>query len=246
MIISVITVCYNSENTIEQTIQSVVNQNFNRMEYIIIDGGSTDNTLSIIEKYKSKIDFFISEQDNGIYDAINKGIKHSSGEIVGFLHADDIFKDCNVLYKIHNSFSDNIDLIYGDIEYVDQNDVFKVIRKWKSNKFKLGSFKWGWMPPHTSFFLRKRHYEKFGNYSLKLGTSADYELMLRMFVVHKLKSKYISTVITCMRMGGVSNANFKNRFLANRNDKKAWQLNNLKPLWLTFILKPIRKIPQYF
>ena len=246
MIISIITVCYNSASTIEQTLQSVINQNFSQIEYIIIDGASNDQTLSIIDKYNSDIDIIISEPDNGIYDAINKGIKYASGDIVGFLHADDVFKNNYVLEKIHDSFNSDIDLIYGDIEYVDKYDLSKVIRKWTSKAYVNGIFKWGWMPPHTSFFLRKEYYNKFGVYSLSLGTSADYELMLRMFEINNLKSFYLPEVITSMRAGGVSNSNFKNRWLANRNDKKSWEVNNIKPYWFTFFLKPLRKIPQYF
>ncbi len=245
MVVSIITVCFNSASTIEQTIQSVISQTFRQIQYIIIDGGSNDQTLSIIEKYNSDIDIIISEIDNGIYDAINKGIKHASGEIIGLLHADDVFKNKYVIQKVHDSFNNNVDLIYGDIEYVDKHNLSKVIRKWKSKDYVKGSFKWGWMPAHTSFFLRKEYYEKFGNYSLSLGTSADYELMLRMFEIHKLKSFYLPEIITSMRTGGVSNSNLKNRWLANRNDKKSWEVNKLKPYWFTFLLKPLRKVLQY-
>ena len=246
MTVSIITVCYNSESTIEQTIQSVISQRFQNIEYIIVDGGSKDQTLSIIEKYNSQIDVLISEKDKGIYDAINKGIKLATGDVIGFLHSDDIFKSSDILKRVSDSFNRDIDLIYGDIEYVDKEDSSKVIRKWSSKDYVKGSFKWGWMPPHTSFFLRKEYYDKLGSYSLLLGSSADYELMLRMFEVHRLKSFYLSEVITSMRIGGISNSSLRNRWLANRNDKKSWRVNNLKPYWFTFLLKPLRKIPQYF
>ena len=246
MIVSIITVCYNSASSIEHTIQSVICQKSQNIEYIIVDGGSNDQTLSIIDKYSSQIDVLISEKDKGIYDAINKGIKHASGDIVGFLHSDDIFKESNIIKKICDSFKPDIDLVYGDIEYIDQGDTSKVIRKWKSKDYINGSFKWGWMPPHTSFFLRKEYYDKLGNYSLSLGSSADYELMLRMFEINNLNSFYLPEVITSMRSGGVSNSSLKNRWLANRNDKKSWEVNNIKPYWFTFLLKPLRKIPQYF
>lgn len=246
MKISIITVCFNNEKTIEHTIRSVLAQKCKNIEYLIIDGNSTDNTLSIINKYNSDIDFVISENDKGIYDAINKGIKHSSGDVVGFLHADDFFKNSNVIYKVLSSFSEGVDMVYGDIEFVSIYDSSKIKRKWKSKSYVSGSFKWGWMPPHTSFFLLKEHYVKYGDYSLNLGTSADYELMLRMFEVHKLSSKYIPLVVTCMRLGGASNKSFKNRWRANRNDKKSWKNNNINPYWITFLLKPLRKISQFF
>ena len=246
MKISIITVCFNNEKTIEHTIRSVLAQKYKNIEYLIIDGNSTDNTLSIINKYNSDIDFVISENDKGIYDAINKGIKHSSGDVVGFLHADDFFKNSNVIYKVISSFSEGVDMVYGDIDFVSIDDSSKIKRKWKSKSYVSGSFKWGWMPPHTSFFLLKENYVKYGDYSLNLGTSADYELMLRMFEVHKLTSKHIPLVVTCMRLGGASNKSFKNRWRANRNDKRSWKNNNINPYWVTFLLKPLRKISQFF
>lgn len=246
MKVSIITVCFNSAKTIKHTIQSVIDQNCSNIEYIIIDGASTDNTLSIIERYKDNIDLIISEKDNGIYDALNKGIEKCSGDIIGFLHADDFFKNNNVIQNILDSFiNNNIDMLYGNIQYVDQSKSEKVIRYWRAGKFFKGIFKWGWMPPHTSFFLLKSCYQKYGNYLLNLGTSADYELMLRMFELNQLKSHYLDEVLTCMRIGGASNITLKNRWLANRYDKKSWQINQLKPFWFTFILKPLRKVPQF-
>ena len=246
MKVSIITVCFNSVNTIAHTIQSVINQNCSNIEYIIIDGASTDDTISVIDRYKSNIDLIISEKDNGIYDALNKGIENSTGDIIGFLHADDFFKNNNVIQNILDSFvNNNIDMLYGNIQYVDQYKSEKVIRYWKAGKFVAGVFKWGWMPPHTSFFLLKSCYQNYGNYLLDVGTSADYELMLRMFELNQLNSHYLDKVLTCMRVGGVSNNTFKNRWLANRNDKKSWEINQLKPFWFTFILKPLRKVPQF-
>ena len=246
MKISIITVCFNSQQTIRATIKSVLSQSYKQVEYIIIDGASTDNTVKIIKEFSNSIDVFVSESDAGIYDAINKGISKSSGDVVGLLHADDVFDNRSVIDNVMRLFDENVDMIYGDINYVDRNDIYRVIRRWKSDSYKKGKFKWGWMPPHTSFFIKKSCYIKHGLYNLNLGSSADYELMLRMFELYNLKSKYIPLNITNMRVGGVSNSSFKNRWQANRNDKKSWKINGLKPFWFTLLIKPFIKIKQFF
>ena len=246
MKISIITVCFNSQQTIRATIKSVLRQSYKQVEYIIIDGASTDNTIKIIKEFSNSIDVFVSESDAGIYDAINKGISKSSGDVVGLLHADDVFDNRSVIDNVMLLFDENVDMIYGDINYVDRNDIYRVIRRWKSDSYKKGKFKWGWMPPHTGFFMKKSCYLKHGLYNLSLGSSADYELMLRMFELYNLKSKYIPLNITNMRVGGVSNSSFKNRWQANRNDKKSWKINGLKPFWFTLLIKPFIKIKQFF
>lgn len=245
MKISIITVCYNSEETISDTIQSVLSQDYKDVEYIIVDGKSTDRTLEIIQSIKSRIKL-ISEKDRGIYDAMNKGINIASGDVIGILNADDVYKNSQVLTAVMDAFKANVSIVYGDIEYVKYNDLSKVVRKWKAGVFRSGKFKWGWMPPHPGFFIKKSCYESFGLFNLNLSTSADYELMLRMLEVHHLSCNYISKTITSMRVGGASNSSLKNRLIANRNDKKAWTIHPINPLWFTFILKPLRKLPQFF
>ena len=246
MKISIITVCFNSQDTIRATINSVLSQSYRQVEYIIIDGGSTDNTIKIIKEFSNRIDVLVSESDSGIYHAINKGINKSSGDVIGLLHADDIFENDLVLENLMPFFIEDIDMVYGDINYVDRVNINKIVRKWKSRSYTRNSFKWGWMPPHTGFFIKKHCYLMYGSYNLNLGSSADYELMLRMFEIHQLKSKYISQNITKMRLGGISNSSFKNRLEANRNDRKSWEVNGLKPFWFTIIIKPIIKIKQFF
>ena len=244
MKISIITVCFNAEDTIADTIQSVLSQDYEDVEYIIVDGKSTDRTLEIIQSYQKRIKL-ISEKDQGIYDAMNKGINIANGDVIGILNADDFYKNNQVLTDVMNAFADNISIVYGDIEYVKNNDLNKVVRKWKSGVFRPGKFKWGWMPPHPGFFIKKSCYESYGLFNLSLSTSADYELMLRMLEVHNLNHIYISKTITSMRIGGVSNSSLKNRFIANRNDKKAWNIHPINPFWFTFIMKPLRKLPQF-
>ena len=245
MKISIITVCYNSEETISDTIQSVLSQDYKDVEYIIVDGKSTDRTLEIIQSIKSRIKL-ISEKDRGIYDAMNKGINIASGDVIGILNADDIYKNSQVLTKVMDAFKANVSIVYGDIEYVKYDDLSNVVRKWKAGVFRTGKFKWGWMPPHPGFFVKKSCYESFGLFNLNLSTSADYELMLRMLEVHHLSCNYIPKTITSMRVGGASNSSLKNRLIANRNDKKAWTIHPINPFWFTFILKPLRKLPQFF
>ena len=243
MKISIITVCFNAEDTISDTIQSVLSQDYEDVEYIIVDGKSTDRTLEIIQSKQKRIQL-ISERDQGIYDAMNKGINIASGDVIGILNADDVYKNKQVLSEVMNAFKNNVSIVYGDIEYVN-NDLSRVVRKWKAGIFRPGKFKWGWMPPHPGFFMKKSCYQRYGLFNLNLSTSADYELMLRMFEVHKLNYFYIPKIITSMRIGGVSNSSLKNRFAANRNDRKAWDIHPVNPFWFTFIMKPLRKLPQF-
>ena len=244
--ISIITVAYNAEKYIEDTIKSVIAQDITNLEYIIVDGNSTDNTLAICEKYKEKISVLISAPDKGIYDAMNKGVKIASGEVIGILNADDFYADNTVLTKVVELFGDeNTDCVYGDLVYVDPDDTNKVTRTWEAKKYKSGAFLKGWMPPHPTFFIRKEYYDKFGAYQLNLRSAADYELMLRMIHKFKLNPIYLPFIMVRMRTGGVSNASFKNRLKANKEDRMAWEMNDLKPGLFTFILKPLSKICQF-
>lgn len=247
MKVSVITVTYNSAETVEDTLKSVINQDYKNIEYIIIDGLSTDHTLEIVNKYKDHIAKLISEKDNGIYDAISKGIKHATGDIVVALNSDDMYAASNVISQVVELFkSSHADAVYGDLNYVDRFDTSKIIRKWKSGNYKKGHFLKGWMPPHPTFFVRNYCYQKYGSFNLSLKSAADYELMLRFIHKHQIKVAYLPHLIVNMRAGGQSNVSFKNRFKANREDRKAWEMNGLKPGLLTLIRKPLSKIKQYF
>ncbi len=243
--ISVVTVCFNSENTIEDTVLSVQSQRYSNIEYIVIDGKSSDATLSILEKYKSCIDLLISEPDNGLYDAINKGIKKASGHVVGILNSDDVFSDPHVLEKVAQAFQQEVDVVYGNLEYKDQN-LKKTIRVWQSKPYEQGLFLEGWMPAHPTFYAKTHLFDRLGYYNTEFKISADYELMLRFLHKHKLTSKFIDHTLVSMRTGGVSNSSLKNRYLANQEDRKAWALNGIKPNKMTLIKKPLSKLKQFF
>jgi glycosyltransferase involved in cell wall biosynthesis len=245
--VSIITITYNSESTLIDTIDSVLNQTYKDIEYIIIDGKSTDSTVSIIHSYKDKISKFISEKDNGLYDALNKGIAMATGDIIGVLHSDDFYTNHQVIEKIVQTFNLNqADAVYADLFYVDKTNVDKILRKWKSGNYKHGMFVNGWMPPHPTFFVRRHCYEKYGSFNLDLVSAADYELMLRFVHKHQIKLAYLPEFIIKMRAGGLSNASLSNRIRANKEDRKAWLMNGLKPKFHTLYLKPLRKIIQLF
>ncbi len=244
--ISIITATYNAEATIESTIQSIVNQTYKNIEYIIIDGGSTDNTLKIINKYHTHIHHLISEKDRGIYDAINKGISMASGDVIGILHADDVFFDNNTIENIAFAFNQgNCNAVYGDLYYVNTQNTDKVIRNWKSNDFEPKLLKMGWMPPHPTLFIKKEVFEEIGSYSLNYKISADYDFILRLFSKSSHTFKYIPQVITKMRVGGESNKSIKNIVLKSQEDLKALKQNKVGGV-STLIWKNVSKIPQFF
>jgi len=248
MKVSIITITYNSAATLEDTLKSVVNQDYPNIEYLIIDGKSKDNTLQIVDKYKDKITKIVSEKDKGLYDALNKGVNLASGDIIGMLHSDDLYESNHVISDIVKTFEKNptTDGVYADLVFVDRTDISKVTRTWESGNYEEGDFLNGWMPPHPTFFVRKECYERFGGFNTKLRLSADYELMLRMIHKNKIKLAYLPKVVVKMRMGGVSNVSLFVRLKANIEDKMAWKLNGMKPRLFTRFLKPASKIMQYF
>lgn len=248
MKVSIITITYNSAQTVEDTLRTVVDQDYDNLEYIIIDGKSKDQTLQIVDKYSDRIAKIVSEKDKGLYDALNKGIKHATGDIVGMLHSDDLYANNTVISKVAAKFAEDptVEGVYADLVFVNRNDINKPMRVWNSGVYKEGSFLNGWMPPHPTFFVRKEVYEKFGGFNTGLKLSADYELMLRFIHINKIKIAYLNETIVKMRMGGVSNVSFFVKLKANLEDKMAWKLNGLKPKVSTLVMKPLRKIGQYF
>jgi len=247
MKISIITVSLNSAATIESTLESVDRQSFSAIEHILIDGGSTDGTLDIIERYRPGVAHVISQPDHGIYDAMNKGIAMATGDVIGILNADDFYVHEQVIAMVAAAFEDeSIDVCYGDLEYVDSDDTDKVFRYWKSGTYHPERFYLGWMPPHPTFFARRSLYETHGLFNLDLGSSADYELMLRFLLRYGAQAQYIPKVLVRMRTGGASNASLGNRFKANRMDRRAWRVNGLTPYPWTLFLKPLSKLGQFF
>lgn len=246
MKISIITISWNSAETIEDTIKSVIAQQHDDVEYILIDGASSDGTQNIIKKYDPHIAHFVSEKDGGIYDAMNKGVAAATGQIIGILNSDDIYADDSVLQDVAACFQDPaVQGVYANLEYVDREKTDKVIRYWKAGGYETGHFRKGWMPPHPTFFVRREVYEEFGSYNTELRSAADYEFMLRVIHKHGIIVKYLDRVTTKMRVGGQSNVTLSNRIKANKEDRLAWKMNGLKPGPLTLIRKPLSKFSQF-
>ena len=247
MKVSIITITYNSENTLRTCIESVLNQTYKNIEHIIVDGKSTDGTLNIVNEYREGIANIISEPDDGIYDAMNKGIKLATGDIVGILNSDDFYIDSYVIEKIVNSFIKyKVDSLYGDLLYVDPVDTNKVIRYWKSSVFIPGSFKRGWHPPHPTFFVKKLVYDKYGGFDLNFEVSADFELMLRFLEKYKISTYYLNEPLVKMRMGGVSNNSVFNVIKGNINCYKAFKKNGLDVSILYLFYRLLPKVKQFF
>jgi glycosyltransferase len=244
MKVSIITVCLNSAETIEDTIRSVIIQDYKDIEYIVVDGASTDGTQQILQKYRSRISKCISEPDKGIYDAMNKGIRLAAGEIVGFLSADDVYAYDKVTSEVVALLTaDHLDAVYGDLAYVDCKDAGKVVRYWQAGRYRPNAFYHGWVPPHPTFFCRKGLFERYGGFNTKYKTAADFELMLRFIEKHRITLGYIPKILVRMRTGGRANT-IRGVIEGNREIIDAFRANGLRLPLQFFWRKPSLKFAQ--
>lgn len=241
MKVSIITATYNSANTVRDTIESVLSQNHTNIEYIIIDGGSKDNTLDIVYEYKGKIAKVISEQDNGIYDAMNKGISFATGDIVGILNSDDLYVDNMVISDIVKAFErKKVEAIYANLYFVKQDDTDLIVRRWKSSQYEYGAFRKGWHPAHPTFFVKNDVYKRLGGFDINFNVSADFELMLRFLGKNRITNYYLSRPVVKMRMGGESTGSIKKIIEGNINVIKAFKKNGISvsPFYPVYRLAP--------
>ena len=246
MKISLITVTYNSEKYLAKCIESVRSQDYAHIEYIIVDGASADNTLSLIRSSPDVVTKWITEADRGMYDAINKGLKLATGDVIGILNSDDMLASKSVISKIAACFKEQkTDSIFGDLLYVEAEETSKIHRFWKGMPYNRKSFNLGWMPAHPTFYVRREIVEQLGGYETHYFSAADFELMTRYLYKHRISAYYLPELIVKMRKGGMSNGSFKKRFRANRRDYLALKRNDVPFPFIVSMIKPLRKLPQY-
>jgi glycosyltransferase involved in cell wall biosynthesis len=242
--ISIITICYNNAKTIRRTIESVINQSYPAIEYILVDGGSKDGTLDIIGEYKDRISGFISEKDKNLYDAINKGLKMATGDVAGLIHAGDRLFNTEVIQKIADHFTRNdIDIMYGNSLLVNSLDV--PVRVNISPEYSRGLVKRGWMPSHQSIYIRRPLLEKYGYYNISLHPSSDYEFFLRYFYFNNLKIKKLNAFVLRFSMGGISTRNYMNNLRGQKQHVECWKVNGENPPFYLVPMKLLRKPRQF-
>lgn len=247
MKVSIITVVYNNKDTIKDAIESVLNQTYKNIEYIIIDGASNDGTVDIIKSYGDNIDKFVSEPDKGIYDAMNKGIKLATGDIIGILNSDDFYTDEYVIEKIVKIFKEKkVDSIFADLVYVKPENLNKIVRYYDSSYFDPSKFVYGWMPAHPTFFVKAWVYEKYGYFKTDYKIAADFELLVRFLAKYKISYYYLNEVIVKMRIGGVSTRSIKSNYILNKEIIKACKSNGIYTNWLMVLSKYPKKISGLF
>jgi glycosyltransferase involved in cell wall biosynthesis len=247
MKISIITVAFNAASTIVDTLQSIALQTHAEIEHIVVDGASTDGTQDIVDRYGSYIARFVSEPDKGIYDAMNKGLGLATGEIIGFLNADDVYADEEVLERVTLIMDRNdLDAVFGDAEFVNPANPARTLRRYRSERFLPERIAWGWMPAHPSLFLRRRVYERFGNFKIDYHIAGDFELVARIFHGGKLKFQYVPEVWVRMRSGGVSTSGWRNTLLLNREVLRACRENGIPTSSLKILSKYPVKLLEFF
>ncbi len=246
MKISIITVTYNSEKYLQGCLDSVRNQTHTDIEHIIVDGGSSDKTTSIIQSNSDTIAKWLSEPDNGMYHAINKGIGLCTGDVIGILNSDDILANDTVIEKIVQAFRDKeISALYGDLQYVAAQDTDKVVRKWKGKTFNKNLFAKGWMPAHPTFYMKRSLIGQFGGYENHFQSAADYEFMARYLYKNEVNAYYLPKLLVKMRCGGQSNISWYARLRANRRDYLAMKKNGIPMPMMVSVLKPLSKLHQF-
>jgi glycosyltransferase involved in cell wall biosynthesis len=242
--ISVITAVLNRAATLGASVRSVHAQQGCDVEHIVIDGGSTDGTLAVLDQHKADIRKIVSEPDGGLYDALNKGLRHASGDVVGFMHADDEFASPHALARIAEAFEDpDVGAVYGDLVYVKKNDVSRVVRYWRAGQYQRAQLTQGWMPPHPTFYARRDVYSRLGGFDTRYRIAADYESMLRILWKGRVKAAYVPEVIVRMRVGGLSNASLFNVLHKSKEDYAAMRQNGIGGLQ-ALLLKNVTKLPQ--
>jgi glycosyltransferase involved in cell wall biosynthesis len=247
MKITIITVCYNSASHIEDAINSVANQDYPEIEHIVIDGNSNDGTQQILDKYSSKLADWISEPDQGIYEAMNKGIKKATGDVIGILNSDDFYYDNNVLSKVAKVFSDEeTEAVFGDLIFVDPDDLNKTVRTYSSEKWHPDKFAKGYMPAHPTFFVKRKFYEKYGLFETDYEIAADYEMLIRLLYVHQLNYKYLPLKMVKMRKGGVSSNGIKSNITLNNEIIRACRKHGIKTNVLKIYPKYFKKVFELF
>lgn len=250
MKISLITVSFNSSATIKDTFDSVLAQTYPNIEYIVVDGKSSDNTVEIIKEYESRFNgrmHWLSQPDKGLYDAINKGIKMATGDIVGVIHSDDFYNLNSIIEQVVNTFlrKKEIEVIYGDLHFVKSENLTKTVRYYSSKRFNPKQFKRGFMPAHPTFFTYKNNFEKIGYYKTNYTIAADFELLLRFLFVHKLSYQYLPLNMITMRMGGLSTRSYKSNILLNKEIIRACRENGVYTNFLFVYSKYFRKIFEF-
>ena len=244
-LVTIITIVHNNVKTIRTAVQSVAHQSYENIEHIVIDNCSNDGTLEAIYQQENDISLIISEPDDGIYHALNKGIKLANGKIVGFLNSDDVLKNRNTITTIvQNLMAEDNEAVYGDLQYFSKQRPNRIIRSWKSNKYTSKKFRQGWMPPHPTFYTYKDIYLKYGFFDISYKISSDYDMMLRLLYEKKIKAKYIPEVLVKMQRGGVSNQNLRSIMLKSKEDFLIMKKYNFS--LLTLINKTLRKFSQFF
>lgn len=245
--VSIITISYNSKATIGDTIQSVNVQDYSNLEYIVVDGNSTDGTVQIIEANADKIDRWISEPDKGIYDAMNKGIGMATGDVIGILNSDDFYSSHDVISQVMKELEDPaVDAVFGDLVFVDPGNLTRVVRMYSTKNWTPKKLAWGFMPPHPTFFVRRKFYGSLGLYKTDYRISSDYELIIRFLLVNKLRYKYLPLQMVTMRKGGVSSRNVKSNFILNEEIIRACRENGVFTNRLMVYSKYFKKVTELF
>jgi glycosyltransferase involved in cell wall biosynthesis len=245
--ISILTVSYNSAKTIESTIQSVRAQDHNDIEYIVVDGASTDGTLEIIKAHEGTVQRWVSEPDKGIYDAMNKAILMAQGDVIGVLNSDDFYSDSSILSQVAEAFANpDVDAVYGDLVFVDPENLNRVVRTYSSSHWKPKKFAWGFMPAHPTFFVRRKYYEQYGLFKTDYKIAADYELLIRFLYVHRLRYKYLPQKMVVMRKGGVSSRNWKSNVILNDEIMRGCRENGIYTNPFMIYSKYFRKVFELF
>jgi len=247
MKVSLITVCYNAGPVLAETLNSVLEQTHPDIEVIVVDGASSDGTTDILERYLPRLDHCISEPDKGSYDAMNKGLKVATGDVIGFVNAGDLLMTPEVIAQVVAAFErDRVDAVYGDIIMVDENDITQVKRTWRSGGYDRERFRQGWMPPHIATFIRRSAYDKFGHFNTDLRIAADYEILFRFLYKHSLPTVHLPEILVRFRLGGMSNGSVKHVLKANTEVRRSWGLNGFQAPPLLVTRKLWSKVMQFF